>query len=257
MPMRRLLPFLLIVFVFLSFGAAADERIFFQWLDQFFEKKHYSTTKTEKESHDSKNPFTGGFSSTSAIPVELEIAGKTYWIPAYYIDSVSHSKQKVQEGILLFARLPDFAPRLEEKRDMSVAFKNVDVFVSIHLEDNAKHPRGFRNIYEYSREQQPTLKFQKEIHDLHLEIPQDPKTFFFNVELYLQKDETGDMVSYITCDHKKQRRSLGCTHHFLHDGIIIEIRYRKKHLPNWKTIQSTFLKLFKTFENRPDEGAPI
>lgn len=195
------------------------------------------------------NPMFNGLSSSSPKPVQIRMAKRYYWIPRYYIDSMSDSGALEQGGVLIFANLPDFTPRLAEKRDRSLDFKTLDRFVWIHIQDIGKRPVKLNSMYQTLRKLQPSLKYQGEMYGLQFELP-DP-TPPFNKDLYRRLDESGNLISYIECTRDNTREIPNCSHIFNHEGLLVKISYRKTYLPQWQEIYQKGIDLIDSFKTPP------
>jgi hypothetical protein len=206
------------------------------------------------------NPLFSGHSYTTSEPVHLFIGEHNFWIPKYYIDSISNSESGNNEGVLLFANLPDFSPRINEKRNKNIPSKNLSYFVSIHIQDKALFTESFQEMYNLRRTYQPSLKFQKNIYNLIFEIPTEAKSPIFNKELYTENNDTG-VISYLECDRDRSGKKPSCTHHFKYLDLFIDVSYRKDWLPKWRKIQKDTIEFIDAFQKQPvtedNVGDPI
>ena len=235
--MRRLLPFLLIVFVFLSFGAAADERGFFQWLDQFFEKKHYSTNDDIRH---------------------VRIAGVDLWIPRNYKMGSYNDSNIDQRNVLLQLLLPDFEPRTE---------KNIKGFT----EGTGFGDRLRILLDDFSQTADINLRYEKR---LEVSGPFEPienlygfdETFKSSdpdgygviqaAEFYVKKNENG-IQTYVACRIGRRVADQGCQHLFVYSSILLKISYSSRYLPDWKKLETQAIALIETLKTKPLEGQPI
>lgn len=204
-----------------------------------------------------ENPIFNGFSSSSPHPLHFVMAKHDFWIPRYYVDSFSRKDSVEQSGVLLFANLPGLLPTLEEKRDQATAFKNLDKFIAIGIEDATRYPNSFQGIYNLRRGHQPSWELQTPKYGLRFELPAKPAAPRFNSELYVEERENGEPKSYIECSLSESVPAPTCRHHFEYEGLFINLSYRKTHLRDWKEVEVSTISLINSFKKKPSKGRSI
>lgn len=217
---------------FLPVVGIAKSTSFFDWLDQYFEKKHFSTREDIQH---------------------VRIAGVNLWVPNNYKMGSYPQKGVEQPAILLQVLLPNFEPKTEQ---------NIEGFTKGTGWGNRSHIQ-IQDISQWVTpavvldkvfENHPSFELLEPEYGLaHYRSP-DPNDGIIHYEVFLEGTKD-DFSSYILCEPLAENP--GCEHHFAIDGIYIEINYAKVFLPQWQGIETKFLNLLTKFRTKPLEGQPI
>ncbi|WP_154667824.1 hypothetical protein [Leisingera caerulea] len=70
-------------------------------------------------------------------------------------------------------------------------------------------------------------------------------------DVWYEKSEDGQIISYLTCSEKLADISVPqCTHYYRHHDIQIQLNYDRRLLPSWREIKANVLAVFDSFSSR-------
>lgn len=210
----------------------------FDWLNQYFETKYYSTRTDIRD---------------------VRIAGVDLWIPNNYKMGSYNTKDLDQRNALLQVLLPDLAPRTEENIEGFTKGLGWGERMQILLDDFSQTTDiqyRFKKRLEITGPFEPIKNIYGFDETFKSPFPDDPKVIL-GADFYVNKNENG-IETYIACDIGKHVLDQGCQHDFVYDDkILVQISYSSRYLPDWKTIEEKTIDLIEKFKIKPLEGEPI
>ena len=167
----------------------------------------------------------------------FEIAGRTFEIPKVYIQSNLGDK-RVLDGISLLYVLPDYTSRADfANRQEYEEARNARRFAHMMFEPSAIRPSFDVMIHNMHRS---VSKFESAgtFDGLQVEKWYRPHNGDLVVysDVFLEKDETGKVVSWIDCATRERPAKFpGCSHKFRDKGLLYTIYYnRTKYFEDWR-----------------------
>ena len=188
--------------------------------------------------------------SVSPNAVNFKMSGIDFSVPEYYIDTISEPESIAQRSVLIFANMPDLTPRIEEKRDISLSFDNVQRQFSLLLQDLHKHPNDLEGIYRLKMNEENEPEHKGFLYGLKYDQPTNSNKVSSLKELYTELSDSDQMLSFIQCDPASRGRYPGCSHKFVYEDILVAIDYRKKYLTQWKETQEKTIALINSFRTQ-------
>lgn len=189
----------------------------------------------------------------------FEIAGRTFEMPKVFIQTNLVGK-RVLDGINLLYVMPGFTSRVDfRNRAEYEQAESERRFAHMLVEAEAMRP-SFNDVIKNLRE----ITIAKEeyvgpvngldYYKWYRESPEGPR---FDNEIYLEKDGSGNIVSYIECAPKERGTHIrfpGCSHRFRNNGLLYDIYYNKeKFFQAWREHRRRAIEFIDGFE-KPREA---
>lgn len=184
----------------------------------------------------------------------VEIGGRTFAIPKVYIQTNLRGRRKVT-GLNLVYVMPDFTSNADfkNKEEYREAFNNrrmahmlikdlptvTPIMEIVKNKEKHGHLTRFEGI-EYGLEKHIDFNDPR-----HLNIKFD--------DVYLEKDESGQVVSFIECSPHGEVRFPGCSPDFDDKGLRYSIYFNKaKYFSTWRDHRRKAIAFIDSFEIHPE-----
>ena len=187
--------------------------------------------------------------------VTFEMAGRTFKMPKVYIQSNLGGKRKIT-GINLVYVMPDFTSMGDFKnREEYMKSFNARDHSHMLLQDKAittpikqiimNKEKGGR-LTKYEGNHFGLEKYIDFDDPRHLNIKYD--------DTYIEKDENGEVISFISCSPDEEVIYPGCRHIFTDKGLRYSIYFNKaKYLPTWREHRKKAIEFIDSFEIKKPE----
>ncbi len=166
----------------------------------------------------------------------VEIGNRVFEIPMIYISTDLGGKRK-QDGLNLIYVLPNYTPRSDFADKQTYDKAEDDRRFAHMLIQNVEGKVPLVQSIENRKKNEMLTKYDGNHYGLKKYIDYDsPKhpNIDYN-DTYLELDESGDVLSFISCTAKGKAPFPGCTHSFIDNGLYYGIYYNKTNfLPSWK-----------------------
>lgn len=183
----------------------------------------------------------------------IVVGGRTYHVPANYLDSpLEHPLGQEEGGMLLTALLPTLEAQTRENRDefMKVRGWGRRVLILINvtiLEKNKSLDIDLMSAWIFPGK---TELSSDEIYGLRhlMHVSRVRKYGYEAYEEYVD----GQRQSVIVCDIEGAAPAPGCSHTFFYDNLSLKVSYHRRNLPHWKAIEESIVALLQHFTEAPD-----
>lgn len=186
----------------------------------------------------------------------VEIAGREFKIPIAYVDGRFKNGRK-RDSVVLEYVLPDFRSKLEfgnKKERMKII--QAGRMAGMLLEESAVRP-SFDVMIENHRTwgNDSVGKFQEKIYGLEKYIAPKPEGKYARKpdDTFLEKDSSGKIISFLRCSSPGEDKVPLCNHKFRDKGLLYEIYYGIKMLPEWEQRRQATINFIDSFEIKPDQ----
>lgn len=205
--------------------------------------------KPEYESVDIKKPL-------AEQTVIVEIASRTFKIPKVYIQTNLGGKRNQDDGINLLYVMPDFTSMLDfkNKAEYDQAFN--DRRMAHMLIKSSKQSTLIYQIINNRKKNGDLTKYEGKHYGLEKYIDyDDPRHLNIRYDdTYLELDEKGNVISFLSCDPEEKGYFPGCSHIFVDNGIYYDIYFnKKKYLSTWQEHRRKAIAFINSFEIKDGE----
>jgi hypothetical protein len=181
--------------------------------------------------------------STKTTTVKVQIADLILAIPRNIIDFPPETR-KPDQAISLIALWPTLEGRSETNVDEFMKVRGQGRRIRILVEDISGQT-SFIYRYEIRRRFLGHITWNIEAFGLvrgTQTMTQDERPIQAG-EMYIE-GQADSPTSFIECDPEGVVPMPGCSHFFMHRGLLFQISYGKPFLPDWKEIQRRVISMF-------------
>lgn len=183
------------------------------------------------------------------------LGNRRFRMPLMYLKS-QFATGEVQNAMIVQYVLPDFTSLIQFKSEgeFQKAFK-AGRFVFLLLEPESKRPspaemveatRNFSSMQNYVGKEFGLEKYTNKPH---------PKSGYQKDDIYVEKDDAGIVVSFISCIPEGSTPVTLCTHRFRHNGLLYDMSYNKtNYFSNWSGQRDNATRFIDSYEINFDEG---
>lgn len=180
----------------------------------------------------------------------FEIAGRTFEMPTVYIQSNLGGK-RVLDGINLLYVLPGYTSRADfANRQEYEVTRKAKHFGHMLIEPEASRP-SFDIMVANMHHSVTKVEAAGVFDGLEREhwYRQSGEELEFTSEVFLEKDGTGHVVSWIECATEDSAVTPGCSHRFRDKHLLYKIYYNKaNYLDNWRQQRAAAIAFIDGFE---------
>jgi hypothetical protein len=184
----------------------------------------------------------------------FEMAGRTFVMPKVYIQSNLGGHLTI-DGINLLYVLPDFKSRADFTSRQEYEKARSDRRLAHMLVEPAAMRPTMATMVENLRNSGLTkqeyvgVRDGLEYHKWYRGTAQQPILYY---EIYLERDPSGNIISYIECDPKERGAHVlfpGCSHRFQDAGLLFKIYYNKaNYFSSWREQRRRAIEFLRSFE---------
>jgi hypothetical protein len=182
----------------------------------------------------------------------FEIAGRTFEMPKVYIQTNLGGKRVLPDGINLLYVLPDFTSRADfSTREDYEQAKHDGRFAHMLIEPEARRPSFdvmIANLRHHLTKEEyigvhDGLEYYKWYHG-------KPEAPVYYSDIYLEKDSTGRILSFIECAPlERPVRVPHCFHKFRDKALLYHVAYHKENFfSTWKDQRRKAIAFIDSFE---------
>ena len=187
---------------------------------------------------------------TQSDHIKVVIADRTFKIPRGYLDG-RKAIGKDTESIVLEYSLPNFEvlPLHPQEREARKKLINQGNMRSMLLENASKRPPIDMMAGNHMRNRDVSL-VNNNLYNLEkyeYGIPEGKYAFRVD-DILLEKDDGGEVISFLRCSPPNQDKIPACRHKFIDKGVLYEIGWRIQELPNWRIQRDEAIKFIDNFE---------
>ncbi len=185
--------------------------------------------------------------------IKVVIADRTFKIPKGYLDG-RQAIGKDTESIVLEYSLPDFEvlpahPQEREARQKLIDDGNMR---SMLLENSSKRPSFDENVNLTLQVRSYGIGslVNKNLYGLEKYSVQDWHDYKSTTpdDTFIERNNEGSVVSYLKCSPPNKDKIPGCRHRFRDKGVLYQIHWPIRELPNWKKQQNKAIAFIDSFE---------
>ncbi len=195
-------------------------------------------------------PWMIGVARTDNQTVHIRLAGRDYWVPVNYLDSMPRRNSTGEhEALLLEALLPNLDPRTTENREEfrvpGWGRKVVILIIPIGDSESAMTEHHRIRVESYG-----PMEPRGHLHDLRFSARGGANPYSNYHELYEDFDED-HLRTYIFCIPEGDAPSPACSQWFMLENLEITVSYHRRYLSDWQHIQHFVSALIESWQQPP------
>ena len=194
--------------------------------------------------------------------IRVVIADRVFKVPKGYLDGAP-AYGKDNEALVIEYSLPGFEvlPHRSKKKER-YALINASRMMGMLLENATSRPE-FTPIVKRQTDKETFVKKEKLFKGLEWYVYNPPpKPLSFKGvysptiwdDILVDRNKDGTVNSYLQCRAPKEVSSPTCIHRFIDKGLMYQIRWATRELPNWKEQQQTAIAFIDSMERNKEEG---
>lgn len=189
------------------------------------------------------SPFIGVY-STESTPINFQLGGYEYSIPANYFDFQADPRCN-DSSLLLAVLLPDLQPKTKDNGNAFRAGKDNSRMMILANVNSLPWEERLKVAYHAHTRQWSSVIYELagSKYGLLHKVP-IPEKRSHGLEVYEHLID-GQRQSFIVCDVDVPYP--GCDHFLFEYDLIIKLNYRIRFLPEWKQIEEKTRKLIRSF----------
>lgn len=189
------------------------------------------------------SPFIGVY-STESTPINFQLGGYEYSIPANYFDFQADPRCN-DSSLLLAVLLPDLEPKTRDNAKVFRSGRDNRPMMILANESSLPWEERLKVAYHAHTRQWSSVIYEVagSKYGLLHKVP-IPEKRSHGLEVYENLID-GKRQSFIVCDVDVPNP--GCNHFFFEYDLTIKLNYRIRFLPEWKQIEEKTRKLIRSF----------
>ena len=197
----------------------------------------------DKISQNRSSPFIGVY-STKETPINFQLGGYEYSIPANYFDFQADPRCN-NRSLLLAVLLPDLEPKTKDNANAIRAGKDNSRMMILANVNSLPWEERLKVAYHAHTRQWSSVIYEVagSKYGLLHKVP-IPEKRSHGLEVYEHLID-GKRQSFIVCDVDVPYP--GCDHFLFEYDLIIKLNYRIRFLPEWKQTEEKARKLIRSF----------
>jgi hypothetical protein len=182
----------------------------------------------------------------------VELGHRAFNIPLMFIDSSPAPDNVYKDSILLEVIWPEMRSihELNNRQEYEQIWKKEHRLGWLLLELASARP-SLDQMIEYNNETHAKTEHVEDRDGLEMYrwYHANLNDWELSDEVYLQRDATGRVITYIRCDAPNRNRFPRCDHRFVDEGILYDVSYTKgSFFSQWRQQQHRAIGFMRSFE---------